>query len=408
MSWRRFHRSPPTAIFFRFNRHRLDIRARVRVLEEDDGFATRAAGERSFHGCHPLLSLCSVSTKSKYSMMPTNCIHRLFTTKGSVNQQEVMKAFQHFLSSVTDVTTLSMKEMCNIYIENLVRSGNLTDSVYLLGYLHSREIHLDLITYNILLNAASEANSFDIFAEIFKKLLLSSMPPDFTSYVNAAKAFHKMSDTNQLLKFIRDVSEITTDREPTVMNRIIFITAKSGQLDKSLLLFTELKNLKARMDTVTFNTVLLMLGRAGIVDQMLSEFRLMKDLGHSPDIITYNTLINCLRRLGRFDMCKDFAKEMVERGINFDLRTYTALIDAFGRAGHVNDAMRIFSEMRKSQCPSVYVYRAMISNLRKAGKFELALNLLEDMNSNTVKLIGPEEFKRKKKRGKLKVDLGGS
>lgn len=310
--------------------------------------------------------------------------------------EKVINALEEFLSTIED-KTLSTKDMCSVYIERLVRSGILADAVYLIGYLHDRQIRLGLDTYNILLHAAAEAKEFYIFSEIFKKLLLYELHPDFTSYIHIAKAIHHLSDSGLLLKFIREIAVITIHREPIVMNRIIYVTAKSGQLDKSLLIFEELKNSKVKVDTVTFNTVLVMLGRAGRFNQMLYEFKVMQDFGLTPNLVTYNTLINCLRRLSRLDMCKSFAKEMVESGIELDLRTYTALIDAFGRGGHVNDAMRLFDEMKRSLRPSVYVYRAMISNLRKAGKFELAMNLLEEMNSSTSELLGPEDFKRGKK-----------
>jgi len=49
-----------------------------------------------------------------------------------------------------------------------------------------------------------------------------------------------------------------------------------------------------------------------------------------------------------------------------------------------------------SHKPSVYVYRAMISDMKKAGQFELAQKLSEEMNSSASDLV-PEDFKRKNK-----------
>ncbi|RZR84259.1 hypothetical protein BHM03_00011043 [Ensete ventricosum] len=243
----------------------------------------------------------------------------------------------------------------------------------------------------------------NLFSEVFKSLLISNLPPDITSYNKVAEAFHKVADSDLVVNFIKDVCDITFGKDPTVINRIIFVTAKFGQIDKSLMIFKMLKNLDPKLDTVTFNTVLAILGKAGRINEMLAEFMVMKDLGHIPDIFTYSTLINCLRRLGRLDLCKTIANEMLEKGFEMDLLTYTALVDAYGRAGHVEDALRTFEEMKKSQRPSVYAYRSIISDLKRAGKFELALHLSAEMNSNTRKLAGPEDFKQKRKsRWKIK------
>ncbi|PKA51157.1 Pentatricopeptide repeat-containing protein [Apostasia shenzhenica] len=336
----------------------------------------------------------SPANRSKlFAPTSSQCQHLM--THSSLSEQNMVKTSELYLSSEEEDTNSD-----SIYIRKLCRSGKLLDAVSFLRDLYDRQIHLDLHDYNILLEAACEASNFDVFREIFRKLLLSSIPPDSNSYNNVAKALLDVSDANILLKFIREVSEITVLKAPTVVNRIMFDTAKSGQTDKTIMMFEELKNLECKIDTVTFNTILAALGKAGRVDEMLAEFSLMKKLGHSPDIVTYNTMINCLRWLGRLDTCKDFAMEMINRGIKLDLRSYTALIDCFGRSGHVSDALRLFSEMKRYHVPSIYAYRVLIGNLNKFGNTEAALALTEEMNSSFSKLIGPEDFKQKWNRRK--------
>lgn len=264
-----------------------------------------------------------------------------------------------------------------------------------LGRLHGEQIHLGLGTFNPLLRQACEAGDFAHFAKVFRHLLLSKAAPDLTSYMYVARALGDLEDPELMLKFVREILEITHGRGPTVVNRIIFAAGRYGHIDKSLIMFQELKRDQRCLDVVTFNTVLDMLGKAGRVDQMLHEVKLMDELGHSPDIVTYNTVINCLRWLGRFDLCKSFATEMFDRGICPDLRTYSALIDGFGRAGRITEALEVFEEMKKSHQPSIYIYRALISDLKKAGRIELAQKLLEEMNSRASDLLGPEDFKQK-------------
>ncbi|WOL07853.1 hypothetical protein Cni_G16602 [Canna indica] len=319
----------------------------------------------------------------------------------SVQEENVVKALEHFINAKKD-DTISVKEICTSFMAKLCRSNNLSDAAYLLRHLQSRGISLCLNTYNIVMTAAVASSNFNIVSEVFKSLLISGLPPDITSYTKVAEAIDKVANSD-LVNFIKDVSEITMDTDCTVINRILFMTAKLGQVDKSLMIFEVLKNLKLKMDTVTFNAIFAILGKASRINEMMSEFVVMKDRGHIPDIVTYSTLINCLRRHGRLDLCKTIANEMLEKGIQMDLLTYTALVDLFGRAGHVEAALRIFEEMKKFHHPSVYTYRSIISNLKRVGKFELAVHLSSEMNSNIIKLAGPEDFKQKgKSRGKIK------
>ncbi|KAG0463694.1 hypothetical protein HPP92_019763 [Vanilla planifolia] len=336
-------------------------------------------------------------------LLPAN-ICQLASTQS--NYEEILSSISDSEQDITKVIELllsrenkemnSSKKLCGLYIKKLCCLGRLSDAVSLLFHLHDRQIQLDLDVYNLLLAATGEVSNFELFCGVFQKLLLSRLSPDINSYVHVAKAFLNLSNSDLLINFIREVSEITAHRDPTVVNRIIFCTGKSGQIDKSMTMFKELKNLKRKIDVVTFNTVLAILGRAGWVEKMLSEFTSMKELGYTPDIVTYNTLINCFRRLGRLDLCKACAKETLERGFQLDLQAYIALIDAFGRAGHVNDAMTLFVEMKKFHRPSIYAYRALIGNLKKHGKIELAQDLLEEMKSCTPELVGPSNFRRKR------------
>uniref|UniRef100_A0A0E0A0S9 Pentacotripeptide-repeat region of PRORP domain-containing protein n=1 Tax=Oryza glumipatula TaxID=40148 RepID=A0A0E0A0S9_9ORYZ len=316
------------------------------------------------------------------------------------DDDEVLEAFNRDCCTNAGAGVLD-DSASTAYVEKLCISGNLPDAVQILRHLHDRKIHVGLGTFNLLLEQTGEVNNFVLFAKVFRYLLLSKIAPDLTSYTNVAKALQKLDDYELILKFVRQVMEITHDRDPTVMNRIVFTTAKYGQIDKCLIIFEELKKDQRGLDVVTFNTILDMLGKAGRVDQMLQEVKLMDELGHSPDIVTYNTVINCLRRLGRLDQCKIFAREMVERGIDPDLRTYTALIDIFGRAGHITEALEMFDQMKRSHQPSIYVYRALISDLKKAGQFELAQKLSEEMKTSASELLGPEDFKQKFKGRKI-------
>ncbi|KAF8719448.1 hypothetical protein HU200_024165 [Digitaria exilis] len=284
--------------------------------------------------------------------------------------EEAVEAFKRDCSTTTS-NSASDASASAAYIEKLCRSGNLVDAIRVLRHLHDEQV--------------------------FRYLLLSKLAPDSTSYMNVAKALQKLDGCELILQFVREILEITQDRDPTVTNCIIFATAKYGDIDKSLIIFEELKKDQTRLDVVTFNTILDMLGKAGRVDQMLREVKLMEELGHYPDIVTYNTIINCSRRLGRLDLCKRFGGEMLERGIKPDLRTYTSLVDSFGRAGHITEAMEMLDKMKMSHKPSVYVYRALISDVKKAGQFELAQKLSEEMNSSASDLLGPEDFKQKNK-----------
>ncbi|KAG2717199.1 hypothetical protein I3843_03G164900 [Carya illinoinensis] len=322
--------------------------------------------------------------------------YQLLATQASPNEEEVTdEVISHILSTIINARRPNGK-VCTV-VNKLCESGNLSAAARILQSLRDKHIFPSPIAYNLLLVAASERHDIDILSQVFKDLLVSKGSLSSSSYLKVAKAFTKTDDGVQLLRFIKEVSALTSP-SVTVLNRIIFAFAECGQVDKALLIYDLIKSLTCKPDLVTYNTIMDILGRAGRTDEMLYEFASMKEAGIVPDIISYNILLNNLRKVGRLDLCLAYFREMGENGIEPDLLTYTALIESFGRSGNIEESIRLFNKMKLMQIrPSIYLYRSIINNLKKMGKVELAMKYLEEMNSCLSELAGPNDFKRKKR-----------
>lgn len=309
---------------------------------------------------------------------------------------EVLK---EFLGTIENAQASSVK-VYYAYIDKMCKAGNLSAATQMLQLLNDKNIVITPNVYNLILAGASQKNDIDLSCQVFKKLLLSSKSPSATSCLSFAQAFTKVNNCLELLRFIKEVSEKTCS-STSFINRIIFAFAKSGQKDKALMIFDNLKRQDYSLDLITYNIVLDILGRIGRVDEMLDVFASMKEIGFVPDTVSYNTVLNSLRKVGRSDMCRVYFEEMRENGIEPDLLTYTALIESFGSSGNVEDSLKCFREMKlKGVLPSIYIYRSLIHNLNKTGKVELATQLLEEMNSSSC-LAGPQDFKPKRRRKTL-------
>ncbi|KAF3437478.1 hypothetical protein FNV43_RR20231 [Rhamnella rubrinervis] len=313
------------------------------------------------------------------------------TTQASLDEEDVI--FNELSASIRNAPR-SASKICADYVDKLCRTGNLSTAVRLLKFLQDKHVPVGANAYNVLLVAASEKNDIYLISQVFKDAVVSPESLPSTSYLNLARAFMRVNDCGQLLRFIEDVAEMTFPRM-TVLNRIIFAFAECRQVDQALLIFGHIKSLECKPDLITYNIILDMFGRTGRVDDMLHEFASMKEAAISPDVISYNTLLNSLRKVGKVDMCAVYFKEMVDNGIAPDLLTYTAMIESSGRSGNIEESLRLFSEMKARQIrPSIYIYRSLINNLKKMGKLDWAMTLLEEMNSCLSDLAGPKDFKR--------------
>jgi len=319
--------------------------------------------------------------------------YQLLATQASPEEEVTAEVLNQILTTIENAPKPN-GEICTAYVDKLCEAGNLSAAARLLQSLRDKHIFRSPKAYNLLLGAASERHDIELLSQ---DLLVSQGSLSSTSYLYVAKAFAKTSDGIQLLRFVKEVSAMTSP-SATVINRIIFAFAECGQVDKALLIYDLIKSLSCKPDLITYNTILDILGRAGRTDEMLHEFASMKGAGIVPDFVSYNTLLNNLRKVGRLDLCLVYFRDMGENGVEPDLLTYTALIESFGRSGNIEESIRLFKEMKLRQIrPSIYVYRSLIKNLKKIGKLELAMKYLEEMNSCLTDLAGPNDFKRRRR-----------
>ncbi|KAB1209966.1 hypothetical protein CJ030_MR6G020110 [Morella rubra] len=256
--------------------------------------------------------------------------YQLLATQASPDNDEVTdEVLSRILATIENAPRPSRE--ISTAVSKLCQTGNLSAAAKLLQSLCNKHISVNPKAYNLLLGAASERHDIALLSQVFKDLLVSRQSLSSTSYLNFAKAFTKTNDVVQLHIFVKEVSALTSP-SATVVNRLISAFAECGQVDKALLIYDLIKNLKCEPDLITYNTILDILGRVGRTDEMLHQFACMKEAGIVPDVISYNTLLNNLRRVGRLDLCLAYFREMSENGIEPDLLTYTALIEIFGRS----------------------------------------------------------------------------
>ncbi|KAJ6409266.1 hypothetical protein OIU84_008876 [Salix udensis] len=307
--------------------------------------------------------------------------YKQLTTRASSDEEEIKDdSLNQMLEAVENAPECTSRKVGTAYVHNLCKAGNLFAAVRLLRLLCHKNIFLGPSAYNIILVIASEKNNVEILSQVFKDLILSCQSLSSDLYLKLARGFVKSNNDVQLLRLVKEVSELTFPSSTKVVNRFIFSFAECGQFDKAILIFEQMENLKCR---------------AGRIDEMLSEFASMKEAGILPDFISYNTLLNQLRKVGRLDLCSVYFRDMVENGIEPDLLTYTALIWSFGQSGNIEESLRLFNEMKTKQIhPSIYIYRSLIACLKKMGKVELAMTFLEEMNASMSNLASPKDFKR--------------
>ncbi|KAL6010169.1 hypothetical protein ACLOJK_000600, partial [Asimina triloba] len=110
-------------------------------------------------------------------------------------------------------------------------------------------------------------------------------------------------------------------------------------------------------------------------------FREMQIEGVRPDEVTAVTVLSACADLGALELGKWIGLYVEKEGISKTVPLCNALIDMFAKCGSIEDALRLFGEMRER---SIVSWTSIIDGLAMHGRGREAIDLFEEMKSSGV------------------------
>lgn len=149
-----------------------------------------------------------------------------------------------------------------------------------------------------------------------------------------------------------------------------------------------MSNGAVKLEDRYFNSLIRSYGKAGLFQESLKLFEKMKEIGISPSVITFNNLFSLLLKRGRTNMVKHVYDEMLNTyGVTPDTYTYNILIRGFCMNSMVDEGFHFFKEMSQFNCePDVITYNTLVDGLCRAGKVNIANNVVKGMRTKSADL----------------------
>ncbi|KAF7147453.1 hypothetical protein RHSIM_Rhsim03G0026000 [Rhododendron simsii] len=107
--------------------------------------------------------------------------------------------------------------------------------------------------------------------------------------------------------------------------------------------------------------------------------------GLKPNIVTHNSLIGAYASHGVNEEALSIFSEMKKNGFRLDVVSYTSLLNAYRRSEQPKKAREVFHLMKRNNCkPNVVSYNALIDAYGSNGFLAKAFNVLHDMEQTGV------------------------
>ncbi|ESQ51727.1 hypothetical protein EUTSA_v10016252mg [Eutrema salsugineum] len=161
---------------------------------------------------------------------------------------------------------------------------------------------------------------------------------------------------------------------------LISAYGRSGLHEEAISVFNSMKSYGLRPNLVTYNAVIDACGKGGMEFKRVAEFfDEMQRNGVQPDRITFNSLL-------AMDLAFDILSQMPAKRIMPNVVSYSTVIDGFAKAGRFDEALSLFDEMRYLGIALDRVsYNTLVSIYTKVGRSEEALDVFREMASVGIK-----------------------
>ena len=165
-----------------------------------------------------------------------------------------------------------------------------------------------------------------------------------------------------------------SDPGVTLLNSLLDMYARCGQVDTSISLFTEMPN----KNTISWNVIIGALAMHGRAQEAVMFFRAMISDAFSPDEITFVGLLSACSHGGLLEDGQYYFKAMRHvYDVKPEVEHYACMVDLLGRRGHLAKAVDLIKDMPMK--PDVVVWGALLGACRIHGNVEIGKLVIKQL-----------------------------
>ena len=233
-----------------------------------------------------------------------------------------------------------------------------------------------VVSWNSMIVAYSNFEKFLDALNCYKRMLCDGYKPDSSTIVSLLSSYTQSEALLHGASIHCHGIQLGCDSDISVINTLICIYSKSGDILSARLLFDNMSD----RTCVSWTVMISGYAEKGDLDEAMRLFHAMEAADEKPDLITVISLISGCGQTGALELGKWINSYAFSNGLRHNTMVCNALIDMYAKCGSMNDAQALFCVMPEKTLVS---WTTMISGCALNGEVQEALDLF-----NTVLALG--------------------
>ncbi|GAB2262637.1 hypothetical protein Droror1_Dr00003634 [Drosera rotundifolia] len=237
----------------------------------------------------------------------------------------------------------------------------------------------DITIWNTLLASYTRNTMFEEALELFDRLLRCRvLEPDGFTYPSVLKASGGLGRVLLGEMVHGRVVRNGVLADVVVSSGVVGMYGKCGRFGDAVKVFDEMPE----RDAACWNCVISCYYQSGQCERALGMYGEMKRFGFEPDSVTLTTVISACGRLLNLEAGKRVHRELLDKGFALDGYVSSALVDMYGKFGCVEIARGLFEKIPRK---SIVAWNSMISGYSLQGDSRTCMELFRRMNEEGTK-----------------------
>ncbi|KAJ8479310.1 hypothetical protein OPV22_023037 [Ensete ventricosum] len=239
----------------------------------------------------------------------------------------------------------------------------------------------DVILWSFMIARYAQINQNEEALAIFMRMMRVPVEPNEYSFSSVLQACANSRGLDMGGQVHGRVVKIGLDTEIFVANALINLYAKCGNMDASMVIFSDLSN----SNDVSWNTLIVGYMQLGFGEEALKLFSQMHVAQVPKSQVTYSSALQACVNIAAIEQARQVHSLIAKTTLSDDAVVSNSLVDTYAKCGSIKDAHKVFDVMKECDLIS---WNALICGYALHGLGTDALGLFRKMRDNKVEPNG--------------------
>ncbi|XP_062194785.1 pentatricopeptide repeat-containing protein At2g22410, mitochondrial-like [Phragmites australis] len=232
----------------------------------------------------------------------------------------------------------------------------------------------NIVSWNAMISCYVQAARFREALDLYNSMRSQGLTPDEVTLVAVLSACGQSGDLTFGKMIHRCIRESFHNPSVTLVNSLLDMYTKCGQVDTAIGLFSEMNN----KNVISWNVIIGGLAIHGRAQDTIVLFRSMVRNSFLPDKITFVGLLSACSHGGLLEAGQYYFEAMRRvYNVKHEVEHYACMVDLLGRRGHLEKAVDLIKDMPMK--PDVVVWGALLGACRIHGNVDIGRQVIKQL-----------------------------